>query len=405
MRGMGVIDAPAQAADDDEGVTSAGSPRIVLDDRPVGSCCALSISSCNAVDKTGWPSQVSMEALTGNEEKAFQGSPQRLNPQRFHQTDVKNVSSPIVTDEPPPIHHQVESIAIDIMSDKPEASVPEPVQETVEEDLGCFGCCPGAPPRDEWALLTETNYWCWYCCCGGCGRSKNMGSLYYSTHCVCFDANCAATNWRAADVDGDGVADGIVYVLQQCCCCTQLLQVPQRQLNPYYICCGYVFGKMSPKDVGPHAPKHMQVKPQTGFDALGNPVADSWDQNLFGEFTLCFLKWGGCTCRPPSEDMDSLCSSQQKCAGVTCGCSTIVPMYLCEEEWPPEGLCLNWCAFRQSRGHCRVPPLTPKTGNPMCACCGRRYKKHPSSKTVPTSTKPPPAAEAAVPAQVTMKSA
>lgn len=209
------------------------------------------------------------------------------------------------------------------------------------DNVGCFRLC-GAETHekvmvDEMELLKK-GWWCFYCCCSGCG----CGPLYPSL----FDAKCLCCRQACSTAPCFGL-EGCLSCVVSCCCCHSLCQLPPRNETPKCMCCNEMWG-----DLHRGQGEQDKVDPFQTFD------------HIFAEafmLTYCFC----CGFAVSSSQLGECCAHFYKCCCCKVQCDIGMPA--------PDDLCTYFgvccCVFSQ----CRCPPK--REGNPLLGLCGFRFRK------------------------------
>jgi len=209
---------------------------------------------------------------------------------------------------------------------------------------------------DEDEVLNRA-WWCWYCCCGGCGCTNLKAPL----DCKCQLAMCSLSSEAIPCCDPSACT-----CIGTVCCCTWLSQWPLRPGNPRCVLlgddlCGVVGGVESTK--GGPAMSHSSSGGSNGSitDSVGFA---SFDNALAEMFLPC---WCGCCGLGAASSFIACCSIFSKCGCCLSRCNSNIPDL-------HEGLCgclvQAWWLLAQ----CRLPPKI--RSNPICACLGQSYKTY-----------------------------
>jgi len=226
------------------------------------------------------------------------------------------------------------------------APMPPPPPADSEDGTTEYCLCFPYRHRMEEDEAMQRACWCAYCCCMGIALHRRPSPLQLKSHCTC----CEQT-WETQDVDG--VSGGPWSCINTCCFCTFLCLLPRRLGHPRCICCqedccGVVGG-------------YKGAAERSSGEDRG---LSAYDHALYEQFVPCYCCCCGIGVVPVFV---SLINSFSKCFCCMCRVSTGPP------DFEGGELCFNmlncWCCL----GHCRIVPELRK--NPICACCGWRWKK------------------------------
>merc|ERR1712232_524083 len=99
-----------------------------------------------------------------------------------------------------------------------------------------------------------------------------------------------------------------------------------------------------------------------------------WDFLLYDtrNFVPCYCSHWGCIAH---QTFMGFAKSHTKCGGCLARCSCGPPLDFGEDGCGEETTCQALCSCWQLRGQFMCPPLEPRVGNPIIACCGWKCRK------------------------------
>lgn len=212
-------------------------------------------------------------------------------------------------------------------------------KQAKKQDIRKRWCLPLGHRMDEDEVLNRV-WWCLYCCCAGCGCTRQPSPLNAMCRCVLCISRCSTeTN------------DTCLFCVQSFLCCISQFRCPPQQGHPrcvlgkFYFC-GYVGGLRS-------MVKHQGEQRDSELDKIS--------QTILEEPCLCHAFCCSCAWAfPTAVNMISKCM----------GC-------LCRLDVGPacgnQGICRLLAQCWWLHMQCRVPPLVQS--NPICALCGLRCRR------------------------------
>jgi len=211
----------------------------------------------------------------------------------------------------------------------------------------CQNCLLTGHLIDEPTIMSKGKWYC-YCCCGGAGWVPETHSPFRcSTKCICVEHVC-----QMVPV---GDPEGFCSVVQTCCYCTPMLELPPPEGLPRCMCCGVLFGGIKRTDVTHNKEVTVEDDPISLFEHL-----------VYNSTQLCFCSFCGCGVQPFFQEFYD---AYFKCFCCRYSTKTLAP---CEAEEVSfcrllvnAGLCIGQCRFP-----CKL------AGSPVVACCGKRCKQH-----------------------------
>lgn len=379
--GAGKVDAlscfTGEADDEDEVVTSRVPqqpcmPQLWLEEAPPGGLLiipskapppyAAIVQSHDVPDADGWhyPGEGGFTENASQEttDTAPQAQAQRRDPWVESPADLKgefgqkveNVKAPKQL-AVAPTQNQPMSLPIAANEDQKRLDTEAKAQR------GCCNLGDGRQVLDEKAVLQEAA-WCLYCCCGGCGCGQAVHPrLQYK--CMCCRQTCdTMLCW--------GPTSGCCGCIFSLATCHLLCQCPPPSGAPPCVCCGS-FCCNGQRRMLESRTEGGDSSPTGGGKEGGVP-----DLLLNGVWTMyccCF----GCT---HGQGQAKACvESVVKCCCCNFVCDSDMP---CNDEGCISALLTCWTVYCQ----CRLPPSWEL--NPLCACCGKRYKHHGPTNHAPT---------------------
>jgi len=234
-----------------------------------------------------------------------------------------------------------------------------PAQETMDEEAPAdeetapaeeetSPCCILHGPRMDEEHILKDGQWCCYVLCGGLGWLEETKSpCHFFTKCICIQHACEMVEHETRE--------GVCGAMQTCCFCTPMFQCPPPEGTPRCICCGAMFGGLQRLEPVNKKEQKIEDDPYTLFEHVSHE-----------HFQPCFCLCCGVGCQPFFQ---SVYDAYFKCLCCKYSVSVVPP---CEEEG------INLCNLVVNAGTCLAQCRYPLkfTGNPLCACCGKRCKKH-----------------------------
>jgi len=232
----------------------------------------------------------------------------------------------------------------------PEAEEEKPPPPPPKSLCSCFDSCEAYPVMDAKAVLKEAT-WCFFCCCMGCG-SGPIAHLRWLIKCACCRQMCETTPCVGSE--------GCIGCLCSLACCHALVQLPPRIGAPRCVCCGEIFCGLH--DCGAQKSAGSSVAHGQEEDKFETP--DHYDHILLEGFSPAYCCCCGCACK---TEVATCIHSVSKC----CCCEFVCKTGRVIDD---DGLLFSLITCWRLYGHCRCPPAAEE--NPVCACCGKRWRTH-----------------------------
>lgn len=194
--------------------------------------------------------------------------------------------------------------------------------------------------RLDEANTLDMTWWAVYLICCGCGTSPEvLRPLEWDCTCI-----CCHTLIRSAPLTGR--YDQVCSCMQTCIGFTALAIVPPHQAHPRCVLCSQ---NICGRHGGTYARRDKSLE---------------WIEydGTLEQFVPCYMGCCGCAGVP---DLIAIAATYLKCCCCTCKNDVVMP----EPASLATVLVNGGCLMAQ----CHFPP--DHVGNPMLACCGRRYIK------------------------------
>lgn len=231
------------------------------------------------------------------------------------------------------------------------------IHPEITDDADGPVCCLLTGPRIDEDEMLKVGQWLCYCLCCGVGYLKETNHpCHFLSTCLCCQQAC-----EMQEVE---TREGVCGAIQTCCCCTPIYQLPPPEGIPRCMLCSAHFCGIKPTKRPPEHTKPPK-KDEDRVSTHSDPYT-LYEHVVYEHGMPCYCGCCGCGCQPVFL---GCYEAYFKC----CCCKyspALVPPY--EEE---TGLVLGRCLVNAGLciAQCRYP--IKFTGNPVCACCGKRCKQ------------------------------